>query len=121
MMNAGEFHLRQPEGSRDRTTSFREADVARYLVGDGCEVVREMEQLPKHWDRLRWVATELPPWSRSAYGGTLMNTIAAGFPFVSAALGRAGCARAVPADLARSSCSPIERSGIRATIGTRAR
>jgi hypothetical protein len=42
------------------------ARVARYLVGNGYEVVCEMEQLPKHRDRLLWVTTESPSPSRSA-------------------------------------------------------
>ena len=42
------------ERSSDLSRSVGVHDVARYLVGNGYEVVREMEHLPKHLDRLLW-------------------------------------------------------------------
>jgi hypothetical protein len=67
--------------------------VARYLVGNCDEVVREMEQLPKHRDRLLWVAAESRSPSRSAYGGALISSTAVSFRFALGLVRRVPCLR----------------------------
>ena len=60
----------------NRAKSARRADVARYLVGDGHEVICEMEHFPKHWIASLAFATELQSPLRSARGGAPISPIA---------------------------------------------
>jgi hypothetical protein len=47
-LDSAQAYWRRPEASRDRSRSVRVTRMARYLLGNGDEVVCEMEHFPKH-------------------------------------------------------------------------